>query len=259
MSRHALPAMLIATLMLAACHAGNEGLSPRARAFAALPEWTGQWETEAAVQLRATGRLVKPQLWGKPPYNTTWEQKTRPAGRNAADTSPDLPATTKMCSPSGFPAVMEFPVPDMLIEMLVTPEQTLLVSSESTIRHIYTDGRGHPRADELWPTAEGHSIGHWDGDTLTIDTVARKEGALGPWPDAAVLSEHAHFTERLRLIDMDHLQNEMVIEDPERLSKPWTITIRYARVKDLDRMIPVNCDENDRNPVVDGHFIIAPP
>jgi len=61
------------------------------------------------------------------------------------------------------------------------------------------------------------------------------------------------------MLDTDTLEDEMTIEDPERLERPWTLTIRYARVKNLDRMIAVNCNENDRNPLVDGRFVISPP
>ena len=54
----------------------------------------------------------------------------------------------------------------------------------------------------------------------------------------------------IRLLNHDTLQNEMTIEDPERLNRPWSIVIRYRRITDMDRMIPVDCFENDRNPVI---------
>lgn len=242
--------------------AAPETPAPGSLAFAALPNWTGLWETEAAARLSATGKLEQPKLWGKPPYNAEWEKKSRsarPYGEPAAP-SVDLPPAVKVCEPGGFPAVMEHPVPDHLFEMLVTPEQTLLVSADGTIRHIYTDGRQHPKAEDLWPTAEGDSIGHWEGDTLVIDTIARKAGPVGPpLPGIADLSEQAHFMERLRLLDADTLQNDLTIDDPQRFSHPWQLVIRYKRAKNVDRIIPVNCRENDRNPVVDGSFVIAPP
>ena len=236
--------------------------APRALTFAALPNWTGLWETEAAARLSATGKLEPPKLWEKPPYNAEWEKKSRGSrsNREPAALPADLPRAVKVCEPGGFPAAMDHPVPDHLFEMLVTPEQTLLVSSDGAIRHIYTDGRQHPKAEDLWPTAEGHSIGHWEGDTLVIDTIARKAGPVGPpLPGIADLSEQAHFSERLRLLDADTLQNHMTIDDPQRFSHPWQVVIRYKRAKDVDRMIAVNCRENDRNPVVDGNFVITPP
>jgi len=233
----------------------------RARAFAALPDWTGLWETEAAAGLVATGKFEPPRLWGKAPYNAEWEKKSqgsRPIQEPAAPPA-DLPPAVKVCEPGGFPAAMEVPVPDSLFEMLVTPEQTLLVSTYGSIRHIYTDGRQHPKGEDLWPTADGHSIGHWDGQTLVIDTIAREAGPVGPVPGAAELSRQAHFTERLRRLDADTLQNAMTIDDPQRFSHPWQLVIRYKRAMDVDRMIEVNCRENDRNPVIDGNFVITPP
>src|SRR5258708_973559 len=79
--------------------------APRALAFAALPNWTGLWETEAAVRLVATGKLEPPKLWGKPPYNAEWEKKSqggRPSPGPAARPT-DLPPAVKVCEPGGFP------------------------------------------------------------------------------------------------------------------------------------------------------------
>jgi hypothetical protein len=73
----------------------------------------------------------------------------------------------------------------------------------------------------------------------------------------ANLSAQAHFTERLRRIGTGTLQDAMTIEDPVRFTRPWQVKIRYARLKDLDRMIPTDC-EFDRNTVGD-EFGIAPP
>lgn len=247
------------SLNLPASLMAAQGPASRAAVFARLPDWTGIWETEAAVTLRSTGRLQPPQLWSAPPYNAEWQGRSaRPGG--APSSATDLPPTIKACEPAGFPASMEHPVPDLLFELLVTPEQTLLVLTNGEVRHIHTDGRRHPDRDDLWPTPEGDSIGHWEGDTLVVDTVARKAGRVGPpMPGIADLSEQAHFTERLRRLDADTMENILTIDDPQRFSRPWQITIRYKRAKDVQRMIAVDCRENDRNPVVDGRFIIAPP
>src|SRR5919197_1061440 len=214
---------LLLSAMLAAELSGHalaaETAVPRAVACAALPNWTGLWETEAAARLSATGKLEPPKLWGKPPYNAEWERRSRRADATGEPAVPptDLPPTVKACEPAGFPATMEHPVPDHLFEILITREQTLLVSTDGAISHIYTDGRQHPTAEDLWPTPEGHSIGPWEGDTLVIDTTARKGGPVGPpLPGIADLSEQAHFTERLQLLDADTLQNHMTIDDPQR-------------------------------------------
>jgi hypothetical protein len=96
---------------------------------------------------------------------------------------------------------------------------------------------------------------------LVIDTIARKAGPIAalPLPDMAVPSDQAHFTERLRLIDANTLQNDLTIDDPQRFSHPWQITIRYKRVTDVNRMITTNCTENDRDTTVNGKQTIVPP
>jgi len=105
----------------------------------------------------------------------------------------------------------------------------------------------------------GDSIGHWEGDTLVIETVARlANDALAIASPLSKVSEHAKFTERLRLVSPDVLEDEMTIEDPVALARPWTVKIRYRRVTDLDRMTNYDCEENDRNPVVDGQLTVAP-
>lgn len=225
--------------------------SARSARMAALPDWAGLWETQAAARLGGTGTFEAPILWSRP--------ATAGAVGDAAPQFTVLPPAVKICTPGGFPAVMEYPVPDMIFEWLVTPEQTVLIASDGTVRHIYTDGRTHPGSDDLWPTPEGHSIGRWDRETLVIDTVARAPGPVGPVPGVVNLSSAAHFTERLRRIDSDTLVNDMTIEDPETLTGPWRLSMRYERVKNVDRMIAVDCRQNDRNPVVDGSFVIAVP
>jgi hypothetical protein len=195
-----------------------------------------------------------------PPYNAEWEAKRQAAlaavARAQASGAP--PFDAKACG-FRFPAMMESPA---LFQLVPTPEETLIIFDNYTpTRHIYTDGRKHPKKEDRWPTAAGDSIGHWEGDTLVVDTVAHKAGyaALLPMPGVAELSEEAHFTERLRRIDADTFEDDMTIEDPSRLTRPWRITVRYKRLAALDRMIPYECMENDRNSIVDGKMEITPP
>jgi hypothetical protein len=155
----------------------------------------------------------------------------------------------------GFPIVLEAP---HVFQIVVTPEETLFVFASGGVRHIYTDGRSHPGSDDIWPTRMGDSVGHWEGDTLVIDTVARTPGPIWPSAVTADLSEQAHFTERVRMVDHNALEDQLTIEDPLRFERPWQLLLRFSRVTDLNRMIPWDC-EDDRNPVVDGKLSIAPP
>ncbi len=126
--------------------------------------------------------------------------------------------------------------------MVVTRAETLLLFAHGEVRQIFTDGRMHPGSADLWPTPLGglHR-------TLVRRHPEHRYDCTQGWPSriaadsgVADLSEQAHFTERLRLIDADTLQNDLTIDDPRRFSHPWQISIRYKRVTDVDRLIPWN-------------------
>jgi len=57
------------------------------------------------------------------------------------------------------------------LQFVLRPEQIWIIYERPDVRYIYTDGRPFPPKDELWPTFEGYSIGHWEGDTLVVETV----------------------------------------------------------------------------------------
>ncbi len=234
----------------------------RARLFATLPDWTGIWENEGAAAVLAGRPLALPKLMGKPPYTAEAEKiyaslPLGPGGNVFEALARALPVF-KVCQSSGFPGVMEAPVPDYLFELIVTPERVLLTATDGTVRNIYTEGRAHPKPEDLWPTPLGDSIGHWEGTTLVVDTIAREAGPVLPFPGTANLSDQAHFTERLRRTGADTLEDVMTIDDPQRFAQPWQLQLRYVRVQDVDRLIPVGCD-HDRDTVVDGKIVVTPP
>lgn len=264
-----LAALLLVAGSLSACaqrDSAQSDLSPRARTFAALPDWTGLWQTEIAKfyasnpsgHIEGGNELEElgiSQWLDPPPYNAEWEQKYQEEKRNFSWAN--AAAAAKGCTPMGFPLAMDW---INIFQVAVTPEETLFVFEDGTIRHIYTDGRSHPGNDELWPTPIGDSIGKWEGDTLVIDTVARTPGPVFPIPSAN-LSDQAHFTERVRRLDANTLENQITIDDPTRFKQPWQLTIRYSLVTELNRMVAYyyNCD-NDRHPVgPDGKITVAPP
>ncbi len=240
---------------------------------------TGLWETELSVAV-SNGEIDKAaanvpavpggptaeelelfkrvKLWQRPPYNAEWQRRSKETSRRAAAVNAVVKA--KGCAPGGFPGVMESFAPDGMFQIVVTPAEALFLFPDQEVRQIYSDGRKHPAADDLWPTVLGDSIGHWVGTTLVIDTIARKAGPIAglPIPGMADLSEQARFTERMRLIDASTLENSMTIEDPQRLSRPWQVNIRYKRVTDVNRMITTNCTENDRDQTINGKQTIVP-
>jgi len=53
-----------------------------------------------------------------------------------------------------------------------------------------------------------------------------------------MLSDRAHFTERLRLLDEDDVEDQLTIEDPIALAKPWLLTLNFKRVREMNRLLP---------------------
>jgi hypothetical protein len=243
-------------------HAEPSAQERRARVFASLPDWTGIWEAEAWTQRTAAGRPAggmaevrsKSQLMGHPPYNAEWEAKYQ-AGVKNLDALKAAESTRKNCS-FGFPAGMESP---SLFQVVLTPEEALFVFVTQDVRHVYTDGRPHTPKEELYPTRMGDSIGRWEGQTLVIETIARlATPSIAMASPVSKVSEQAKFTERIRMVSRDVLENEMTIEDPVAFARPWTVKIRYHRARGIGRVTNYDCTENDRNPVVDGKLTVSP-
>jgi hypothetical protein len=132
---------------------------------------------------------------------------------------------------------------------------------EKETRHIYTDGRNFPPEDELWGTLLGRSIGHWEGQTLVIETISVKEGL---WADTTptMFSEKARYTERIRQIGPNTLENRVTVTDPGALTKPWTFVKHYQRLTDPKAWVsePETCGgPEDRNPIVNGRVTVTLP
>ena len=131
------------------------GVAPAlAQAPAALPDWGGIWGMQgntvfdrASVQ-PPTGRAGEPGVREFPPYNEEWEARYR---RNIELVRQGrFPDPVSTCGTlHGFPRIMN--VPDVY-EFAVTPNATYIIAENGpNVLRIYTDGRKHPSADELWP------------------------------------------------------------------------------------------------------------
>jgi hypothetical protein len=108
-------------------------------------------------------------------------------------------------------------------DFIDVPEQKRIYITQTggphSFRPIYMDGRPHPK--DMDPTYYGHSVGHWEGDTLVIDTVGFNERS---WIDLRGMptTESLHLIERITRPDFGTLRYEMTIDDPEAYTAPWT-------------------------------------
>lgn len=195
------------------------------------------------------GRAGDPGVRERPPYNDEWEARYK---RNIEAIQKGVfPDPVNLCGlPHGFPRVLNLPD---VYEFVVRPEQVWIIGENGpNILRIYTDGRKHPAAEDLWPTFTGDSIGHWEADTLVVDTISAK-GAMDNDVivdrTGLVLSEAMHVITRMRKIDDSTIEAQIVIEDPKALKAPWRVTKRYRRQAAGTRVYDYSCAENNRNPV----------
>jgi hypothetical protein len=216
---------------------GLQAASPQGHyaALNSLPDWGGIWTLN--FEMPAPGS--QPVLKGK--YLVAYQAWQREVQKNNGE----APQATSHCMPPGMPIIMM--APQYPMEFLFTPGRvTTHHEAWMQWRNIYTDGRGHPA--DLDPTFNGDSIGHWEGHTLVVDTVGIKDLA-----DIGMGMKHSdklHIIERLHLAqnDPNTLVDEMTLEDPQALQKPWSTKLTYKRSRN-DQLLEFVCEENDRNPV----------
>jgi len=223
--------------VIAACAAtsGARAQSPQGDTYASiakLPDWAGLWEPTFGGG--GGGPPSQPEL--TPAYAAKAADYRAKQQKGEIQ---DTPAAN--CVPNGMPSVMTQPYP---LEFLFTPGKiTIVIEAYSQWRQIFTDGRKHPEDPDL--TFNGHSVGHWEGDTLVVDTVGfTTDTALGNF--AIKHSDKMHIVERMRLAAPDRLQVDTTIDDKDALVKPWTSTRVYGRHRDWTLSEYV-CQQNNRN------------
>jgi len=95
-------------------------------------------------------------------------------------------------------------------------------------RHIYLDGRKHPPPAMLVRSVNGHSIGHWEGEALVVDTIGFVGG--GGTPGGGRVGVNTHLTERFKLLDGGKkLSVASTWEDPAIYMKPHTYELQYYK------------------------------
>jgi hypothetical protein len=128
------------------------------------------------------------------------------------------------------------------VQITQTPkEMMMLFEYDHIVRHIFTDGRQHPA--DVTPTYMGHSIGHWDGDTLVVDTAGFNDKT---WLDRTghPHSEELRVVERFRRTGQDAMQVDITMEDAKALAKPWTSQLIFQLRPEWDIMEQV-CTDNE--------------
>lgn len=189
-------------------------------ALAKLPDWSGVWTPGISDQVRrikADPVPWRPEIAAQVKALEAEEAAGRPKGLFVD------------CLPEAMPSWML--ISHNAMEILFTPGRVTLLgeSDGNRLRRIYTDGRGHPPDPD--PTFHGHSVGHWEGQTLVVDTVGVLPETYLAVSEAVGIPNNGdlHVVERIHLAAPDVLHDELEIIAPRILARPWKTTRFFYR------------------------------
>jgi hypothetical protein len=210
-----------------------------AQSAAARPNFNGVWRPYRG------GRGADPKLSPPPASPLALKPEYAKAGeaRRAAEAAANqrgepIASAAVSCVPYGMPAMMS--VVSYPVEITQTPKQlTIVTEAFNEVRRVFLD-KPQEKIDDVAPGYYGRSVGHWDGDTLVVDTVGIKESVRY---QNTPHSDQMRITERMHLITPDVLHDQITIEDPVVLEKPYTFTFAYRREPDYE-MVEFICDNN---------------
>jgi hypothetical protein len=167
---------------------------------------------------------------------TAWGTQVR-AQRKGNDNKDNPDA---LCLPLGLTQLHMHPQPRQIVQ--TQREIVILYEANGNTRRILTDGRPLPNNDPT-PWWYGYSVGHWDGDTLVVETTGFRDDV---WLDVegSPLTNSGKMTERWRRVKFGLMQIDITIEDPKAYTKPFTVRVNHQLMPDTELMEFV-CQERD--------------
>jgi hypothetical protein len=218
--------------------------APTPRAADGKPDLSGIWAPRRqALKVEQGSVNIPPQmaniadgLEGGLPYQP-WARAL--AETRQADKSKDVPSSR--CLPLGPLLAHTYLDPRKIVQ---TPGLLVLLNERDfSYRQIFTDGR--PLPEDPNPSWYGYSSGHWDGDTLVVETNGLRDGL---WLDfqGDPITASARMTERFRRLNFGALDIEVTIDDPKAYTRPFTVTVHQFLMVDTE-LLEFVCLENEKD------------
>ena len=155
------------------------------------------------------------------------------------------------CMPAGVPSFMAYGGPNPLYFLQTPNEVWMIVSSNQQIRRVYLDV---PHSTNPKPSWYGESVGHYEGNTLVIDTIGQNDKSFVD-VYRTPHTQNLHVIERWRILDGGRMMEAaFTVEDPDAFYQPWSGMRRYRRVQ--QEMIEDICAENNQH-LFDYHIPVA--
>lgn len=228
--------------------AGSPNLAaPTPRTADGKPDLSGMWDIEHNRPCPQGGCLdmfvgqefvnIGWSLKGGLPYQPWVRELVRERTEQNGKDDP-----TSHCQPAGIVKTHTTP---LLRKIIQIPGLLVILSErDASYRQIFTDGRPLPAEIDL-PSANGFSIGKWEGDTLVVQTTGFRDGL---WLDrsGSPLTDAAKMTERFRRVNYGTMEIELTVDDPKAYTAPWTVKLNSYIVLDTELM-DYMCLENEKD------------
>ncbi|MGC3981722.1 MAG: hypothetical protein QM808_10705 [Steroidobacteraceae bacterium] len=211
-------ALIVVMSALAACSSKDAATSTQATPTDSKIWSGGLWVRETTPDSLDVGTMRADNL----PLTPEWRAKSDQLNR-IREEGGVLPANDSQCIPSGMPFMMIA----SSFEFLYSPDRIGIVTTGRGFqaRNILLN-RAHTPDEKLFESFSGESIGHWEGDTLVVDTIGiRSTNELL----YALKGTQMHVSERMHLLAPDRLEITTTVEDPKALATPWTYTWTYKK------------------------------
>jgi hypothetical protein len=155
--------------------------------------------------------------------------------------------SSAQCNPLGYTRSQNSPT---LTQIVQTPKELAFLHESFFVFHVvYLDGRRHPTFEEARETMwYGHSVGHWEKDTMVIDTVGPFFGSPMMILDTRghPMSDQLHLVERITRTDRDTLAYEITVEDPKAFTRPWKNNRIWKLMPASEEIMEYACAENNK-------------
>jgi hypothetical protein len=153
------------------------------------------------------------------------------------------------CLPSGIPNIL---LPGNALIIVQTPKEVLIIKQGGVeIQHVYLDV---PHSANVKPSWYGESVGHYEGDTLVVDTIGQNAKTVVD-SFRTPHTEKMHVVQRWHLIDGGKtLEVNITVDDPDTFNQPWSTYVRHERGK--EPFYEDICAENNLN-IFDYHMPVA--
>lgn len=202
------------------------------------PDLSGLWVLNAGPGTLANVTSSLPGSAVRPWADRLYKERLNNLGKDDPWTVGCLPAGPRSILKGG----------DGPARIIQTPSEVAILYDDLTYRQVFLDGRALEK--DPGPSWMGYSVGHWEGDTLLVESNGFKDRSwldMGGHPHTEAL----HITERYHRTSFGHMDVQVTFDDPKAYAKPWTVSFVANLAPDTE-MLEYVCgeDEKDRSHLV---------